>query len=541
MRKIFRVLVSRYTLSALIILAEIALIAYLAFYAYTYSFLLVLLANVVNLLVILSLINRDTNPEFKLTWLAVVVMIPLFGGVLYIMFYSRRLTRKETDFLKKLGADMLECDRENGNDAASLRVLDSLAKCSERGAGCALALMKDDALAEIYSDCKTEYFSSGEAFFEALLESLRCAEKYIFLEYFIVEDGVMWQSILEILLEKVKSGVEVRMLYDDIGSMSTVPADFDRNLRKEGISCYRFAKVRPKFSASYNNRDHRKICVIDSKIAFTGGINIADEYINKKERFGHWKDGGVRVFGTAAVGFARLFLVMFDFTRRKESDYGAYLSRENKVSAEVSDASHGGGEGKVPFGISAEPIEMSGYLIPFGSGPAPIYPESVGKGALMNIINASKRYLYITTPYLIIDYDLTEALRQASKRGVDVRIITPGKADKKIVKIMTKSSYPYLIKAGVRIFEYTPGFIHEKLLVSDDAFAVVGTINFDYRSFVHHFEDALWICGDHVVMDIRDSFMKTESVSTEISPNEAKPGFSERVIRILIRIFAPLL
>lgn len=541
MRKIFRVLVSRYMLSALFILAEIALIAYLAFYAYTYSFLFVLLANVVNLLVILSLINRDTNPEFKLTWLAVVVMIPLFGGVLYIMFYSRRLTRKEADFLKKLSMDMLECERKNENDAESLCVLNSLATCSESGAGCALAVMKDDALAEIYSGCKTEYFSSGEAFFEALLESLRCAEKYIFLEYFIVEDGVMWQSIFEILLEKVKSGVEVRMLYDDIGSMSTIPADFDRKLRKEGISCYRFAKVRPKFSASYNNRDHRKICVIDSKIAFTGGINIADEYINQKERFGHWKDGGVRVFGTAAVGFARLFLVMFDFTCRKESDYGAYLSMENKASAEVSDVIYGGGEGKVPFGSMPKNVGMSGYLIPFGSGPAPVYPEPVGKGALMNIINASKRYLYITTPYLIIDYDLTEALRQASKRGVDVRIITPGKADKKIVKIMTKSSYPYLIKAGVRIFEYTPGFIHEKLLVSDDTFAVVGTINFDYRSLVHHFEDALWICDDPVIMDIRDSFMKTESVSTEISPGEAKPGFSERIIRTLIRIFAPLL
>ncbi|MBQ3015354.1 MAG: PLDc N-terminal domain-containing protein [Clostridia bacterium] len=540
MRKIFRVLVSRYTLSALFILAEIALIAYLAFYAYTYSFLFVLLANVVNLLVILSLINRDTNPEFKLTWLAVVVMIPLFGGVLYIMFYSRRLTRKEADFLKKLGADMLECERKNGNDTESLRVLNSLAKYSESGAGCALAVMKDDALAEIYSDCKTEYFSSGEIFFEAMLESLQGAKKYIFLEYFIVEDGFMWRSILEILREKIKSGVEVRMLYDDIGSMSTLPAGFDKKLRNEGISCYRFAKVRPKFSSSYNNRDHRKICVIDGKVAFTGGINIADEYINKKQRFGHWKDGGVRVFGTAAEGFARLFLVMFDFTCRKETDYGAYLSRESKANTGVSDDSHGGGEGKVPFGSGAEQGDKSGYLIPFGSGPAPLYTEPVGKGALMNIINASRRYLYITTPYLIIDYDITEALRQASKRGVDVRIITPGKADKKIVKIMTKSSYPYLIKAGVRIFEYTPGFIHEKLLVSDDIFAVVGTINFDYRSFVHHFEDALWICGDPVIADIRDSFMKTESVSAEILPSEAKLGFCERVIRTLIRIFAPL-
>ena len=519
MRKIFRIFISRYALSALFITAEMALIAYLAFYAYAYSFAFVLLSGTVNTLVIISLINQDTNPEFKLTWLAVVVTIPLLGGVLYILFHSRKLTGKESAHLKSICEKMKDVDEKNGSRLRSTELLCELSRDCESGAGGAVALMKDDFLSQIYSNGECEYYDSGESFFEALLEALESAEKYIFLEYFIVEDGVMWQSIYKVLKSKAERGVQVRMLYDDIGSMSTVRADFDKRLRKDGIECYRFSRVTPRFSASYNNRDHRKICVVDGRVAFTGGLNIADEYINARARFGHWKDGGIKTKGTAAIGFARLFLMLYDFTTGKHSDYAKYL-----------------------LGVPEEKsILRDGFVIPFGSGPAPIYSERVGKNALMNIINSSKRYLYITTPYLIIDYDITEALRGAARRGVDVRIITPGIADKKIIKIMTKSSYPYLIGAGVRIFEYLPGFIHEKLVVSDDIFAVVSTINFDYRSLVHHFEDGLWICGSSVVGDIRESFMETQSVCGEILPSKVKMGLSERIIRNLIRIFAPLL
>lgn len=519
MRKVFRIFISRYALSALIITAEIVLIAYLAFYAYTYSFAFVLLVGIVNVLVIISLINQDTNPEFKLTWLAVVVMIPLLGGALYILFHSRRMTKRETLHLKSICERMCDEDDKNQSRARSNENLGELSRFSETGAGGALAIMKDDSLSQLYTGAGCEYYDSGESFFEAMLAALSLAEKYIFLEYFIVEDGKMWQSIYSIIREKAERGVEVRMLYDDIGSMGTLRADFDKRLRREGIECYRFSKVTPRFSASYNNRDHRKICVIDGRIAFTGGLNIADEYINEKTRFGHWKDGGIKAEGAVALGFVRMFLMLYDFTTGKHSDYGKYLCPENANRSYDND----------------------GFVIPFGSGPAPVYTERVGKNALMNIINTSKRYLYITTPYLIIDYDITEALRGAARRGVDVRIITPGIADKKIIKIMTKSSYPYLIGAGVRIFEYLPGFIHEKLVVSDDTFAVVSTINFDYRSLVHHFENGLWMCGGTVIEDIRESFMKTESVCGEILPSKAKLGLSERVIRNLIRIFAPLL
>ena len=353
-----------------------------------------------------------------------------------------------------------------------------------------------------------------------MLTELSRAERFIFLEYFIIEDGVMWRSILKILEQKVKAGVTVRILYDDIGCMSTLPSSFCKELAAKGIECHRFAKVTPKLTSSHNNRDHRKICVIDGVVAFTGGVNIADEYINERRRFGHWKDGGIKVKGDAARGFTRLFLVLYDMTARKISDYSFFLPPVSKKS---------------------EKSLESGYLIPFGSGPYPAYRAPVGKNVLMNIINTSERYLYITTPYLIIDYDLTEALRSAAKRGVDVRIITPNTADKRIIKIMTKSSYPYLLEGGVRIFEYSPGFIHEKLVVCDDLYAMVGTINLDYRSLVHHFEDGAWIFRDPVVLDIRDSFMETQRVCEEMLVCDCKLTFSQKVIRDMIRIFAPLL
>ncbi|MBQ9071454.1 MAG: cardiolipin synthase [Clostridia bacterium] len=522
MRKLYRIFISRYAVSALFIIAELFLISYLIVYAYSYSLVFVFFTTLVDVLVIISLINRDTNPEFKLTWLAVVTLVPIIGGALYLIFYNRHLTKKEAGLLSKIFESIRENEKLTGDEEASIENLGELARVCEAGAGRALSLLKDDAIANLYTGSVCTYYKSGEDLFVSMLERLESAKKYIFLEYFIVEDGELWEKIYKILKSKAEEGIEIRMLYDDIGSMSTVPKDFSRSLRKVGISAYPFARVSPRVTSSHNNRDHRKICVIDGEIAFTGGVNIADEYINLKRRFGHWKDGGISVEGAAARGFARLFLMMYDFTVGEVSDYSHFVKKN-----EYTKALSGG--------------EFSGAVIPFGSGPKPTYPEPVGKNALMNIIEASSRYLYITTPYLIIDYDLTEALRNAAKRGVDVRMITPAEADKKIIKIMTKSAYPYLLQAGVRIFEYTPGFIHEKLVVCDDAYAIVGTINFDYRSLVHHFEDGAWIYGSPAIKNMRDGFLETEGKSGEIAPCDAKLGIFEKAVRSLIKIFAPLL
>ena len=271
-------------------------------------------------------------------------------------------------------------------------------------------------------------------------------------------------------------------------------------------------------SSVHNNRDHRKICIIDGRVAYTGGVNIADEYVNTKVRFGYWKDGGIMLRGDAVAGLMKQFFSGWDFTVGSISNYSKYLS-------------------------AVKPAEYidGGYYLPFGSGPNPIYQRPVGKNAFLNLINQARNYLYITTPYLIIDYDLTEALCNAALRGVDVRIITPGIPDKKKVKVMTKSSYPYLMKAGVKIYEYLPGFIHEKTLVCDDKYAMVGTINLDYRSLVHHFENAVWMYASPTVEIARDEFLKTVDESARMDDNRSRLTPKEWLTKTAIRLFAPLL
>lgn len=511
LRKLCRVFFSRYAISALLIVVEVVLMTYLLVSATTYFYVFLALAYVFGASTLVSLINKDANPEYKVTWAVIILIFPVFGPVIYLLFYNRRMTRGESRLLRGSFSEMNNY-RLSDEAFSSLMEEDSLA------GGKALSILREDALSEVYKNTSAEFFSTGESYFESLLVDLAAAKKYIFLEYFIIESGSLWDSIHEILREKAAAGVDVRLIYDDIGCMKTLPAHYEIGLRLEGISAHRFSKVSARVSAVHNNRDHRKICVIDGKIGYTGGVNIADEYVNRKLRFGHWKDGGLRLVGDAVRGLTKLFLSSWDFTTKTVSDYEAILSQTE--SAQISDG---------------------GYYIPFGSGPAPIYRRPVGKNVFMNIINQAEKYVYITTPYLIIDYDLTEALCGAAHRGVDVRIITPGVPDKKIVKIMTKSSYPHLMEAGVKIYEYTPGFIHEKTLVSDDKYAIVGTINFDYRSLVHHFENAVWTYKSPIVSAAKAEFLHTVSVSERIDVRKSRLSFTEWLLRMCIKLFAPLL
>ncbi len=511
MRKLCRIIFSRYTISALVIMLELTLIAFLGIRAYEYSIYALVLISIVDLVVIITLINRNANPEYKVSWLVVVMLLPPFGAVLYALFYSRRLSKSEVEKMDMIREDLTRDTAEETREVIyALEEMDSLA------AGKARTVIADDPLACIFTGTKSRFYSLGEDMFEDMLRDISEAEKYVFLEYFIIDEGKMWERLHTALLGKVKEGVEVRVLYDDIGSMKTLPQSFVRTLNSEGIECCRFGKVTPRISSVHNNRDHRKITVIDGRIAYTGGINIADEYINKIERFGHWKDGGVRLFGRAADGFLSLFVSLWDFSCTGKTDIDAYRCKDKFTSD-------------------------GGFYLTFGTGPMPVYKRPVGKRTLLDIINQSERYVYITTPYLIIDYELTESLVAAARRGIDVRIITPGKADKRLVKVMTKSSYPYLIEAGVSIFEYTPGFIHEKTVVSDDKYALIGTINLDYRSLVHHFEDAVLIFGSETVLKVKEEYLKTVSVSERCAMGRAKLTFKESIIRDLIRIFAPLL
>ena len=511
MKKICRVFFSRYALSALAIVLQVAVMIYLFIFATSSRLYISLASMLLSVVAFLSLVNRETNPEYKIPWSFIILTLTPAGAILYFLFYKRKLTRKETKRLRCAVSRM----RRRGlvsEECISLSRIDSQA------AGKANLILKDDALADVYRGTSSRLFTTGEEFFESFVRDISEAKDYIFLEYFIIGEGELWSKIHSILKTKAEAGVDVRLLYDDFGCMRTLPSRYERTLRKEGIQAYRFSRVSARVSSIHNNRDHRKICVIDGKYAYTGGVNIADEYANIISRFGYWKDGGIRIEGQAVLGFVKLFLSNWDLTVGCISDYQRFVDT-----------------------VSCAESPDGGFYIPYGSGPAPIYRTSVGKNVFMTLINQAEKYVYFTTPYLIIDYDLTEALRSAAIRGVDVRIITPGIPDKKRVKIMTKSSYPKLIEAGVKIYEYIPGFIHEKTFICDDKYAVVGTINFDYRSFVHHFENAVLMYSTPTVEVALNDFKKTLTISDRVSFEHTSLSFVEWIFKIGMRIFAPLL
>ena len=457
---------------------------------------------------ILAIVNRNMPPESKVTWLLIAV-IPVFGFLLYLMFGERRLSKKEMVQLENM--ESMNFREDNSRE---LRL--QLKEESKSVYGMVKSILSMDHNADLYNGTASTFFPLGDQMLPQLLEDLRSAKKFIFLEFYIIEEGFMWNSILEILLEKVKEGVEVKLLYDDIGCMATLKGNYTRRLRKLGIDAHKFNKVVPRLTAAYNNRDHRKILVIDGQIGYTGGVNLADEYINQRERFGHWKDSSVRLDGRAVKALTRLFLMNWYINQGEIEDFDKYHMENQAVDGE-------------------------GFYIPFGSGPKPIYKSQVGKSVYQNIINQATDYVYITTPYLIIDYDLTEDIRNAALRGVDVRIVTPYIPDKKLIQIVTRGAYPDLMEAGVKIYEYTPGFIHSKQVLADDEVAVVGTINFDYRSLVHHYENAVWMYRSPELTKIRADFEEIFSVSQQIQLDTFRITWYQLLIKEIMQLFAPML
>lgn len=538
MRKFWRVLFSRYAISAVIIVAEVLLLCLFFLRAARYSFLLLSLAVLINLFVFFHLLGRDAMPEYKITWLIIVMLVPILGVVLYLLFYSRKLSRRETRHLHTVVQQIRRFELTYG-DTRSDEVLAQLAQRDHAAAGKAYAILADDPLAQLYRATGSTYFSSGEDYFRSLLVDMERAERYIFLEYFILSDGGLWHDIHRILAAKARSGVEVRLLYDDVGSMRTLPDHLMERLTREHIFVRCFSPVTPRASSVHNNRDHRKIAVIDGEIAYTGGVNIADEYVNRICRFGHWKDGGIRVVGDAAEGLLAGFLSVWDLTTGGISDYGQYF-RQGRLGLPVLPATQ---QTAAATGQTTAGGELSddGFYLPFGSGPAPIYQRPVARNAMLNLIGSAQYYLYLMTPYLIVDYEMTQALCHAARRGVEVRIYTPGVPDKRAVKVMTKSAYRSLIAAGVHILEYAPGFLHAKAMVVDDAYAVVGTVNFDYRSFSHHFENGIWMYRTPTVQAVKQDFIRTAAVSREIDLHGARLRPHEWIVCSLMRLFAPLL
>ncbi|MGS4811187.1 cardiolipin synthase [Streptococcus sp. Z554] len=505
----FRLLMSKYGFSIAIILIELVLIFGIILYMSQIAPIIwVTLVFLISVATVIAIVNRSMSPESKVTWL-IVTFVPVFGPLLYLMFGERRLSKKELKQLQELNSIAFH---ENNGHQLHLQ----LQETDKPAYGIINALLHMDSNAEVYDQTDSQFFASGEEMWQQMLEDLKRAEKFIFLEYYIVDEGLMWDSILGVLEEKAAQGVEVKMLYDDIGCMVTLPGDYTVYLRSKGIDAHKFNKVIPRMTVAYNNRDHRKILVIDGQISYTGGINLADEYINHIERFGHWKDSGIRIDGPATQAFTRLFLMNWYINRGEISDFDQYHLENQTRSG-------------------------SGLCIPYGSGPKPIYQMKVGKNVYQNLINQAEDFVYITTPYLIIDYDLTEDIKNAAMRGVDVRIVTPYVPDKKIIQLVTRGAYPDLLSAGVRIFEYTPGFIHSKQMIVDDRFAAVGTINLDYRSLVHHYENAVLLYKTESIADIRKDFEDIFEVSQEIFSDTINPTWYQMMIKEVTQLFAPML
>lgn len=505
----FRLLMSKYGFSIAIILIELVLVFGIILYMSQIAPIIwVTLVFLISVATVIAIVNRSMSPESKVNWL-IVTFVPVFGPLLYLMFGERRLSKKELKQLQELNSIAFH---ENNGRQLHLQ----LQETDKSAYGIINALLHMDSNAEVYDHTDSQFFANGEEMWQQMLEDLKRAEKFIFLEYYIIDEGLMWDSILEILEEKAAQGVEVKMLYDDIGCMVTLPGDYTVYLRSKGIDAHKFNKVIPRMTVAYNNRDHRKILVIDGQISYTGGINLADEYINHIERFGHWKDSGIRIDGPATQAFTRLFLMNWYINRGEISDFDQYHL-----------------ENQTRFG--------SGLCIPYGSGPKPIYKTKVGKIVYQNLINQAEDFVYITTPYLIIDYDLTEDIKNAAMRGVDVRIVTPHIPDKKLIQLVTRGAYPDLLSAGVRIFEYTPGFIHSKQMIVDDRFAAVGTINLDYRSLVHHYENAVLLYKTESIADIRKDFEGIFEQSQEIFSDTINPTWYQMMIKEVTQLFAPML
>ena len=436
----------RYIIAMLITLFEILAIIGIVIALCRYVPYFYIAAWLTEIFCVIRIIASDSNPDYKVPWLLFVMILPVAGFMLYFLFYSRKLQRKFTRRLKAL-KDMGYV-KDDSEAFASLKEQDPLAASQAK-------MLTDMAECTLFKNTRQTYFPLGEDMHIALLHDLAGAEKFIYMEYFIIEEGKFWNSILSILREKASRGVEVKVVYDDVGCMGTLPGDYCKTLKSYGIESVPFSRLRGNADSEFNNRNHRKITVIDGKIGYTGGVNMADEYINETVKFGHWKDTALRLEGEAVWELTKLFLI----------DYGINVKKMPKVRGDL---------------FPATEIRDGGYLIPFGDGPHPIYERQVGKSVIQNMLNSATDYVYMTTPYLIIDNDLCLSIENAALRGVDVRIIVPHIPDKKLIFGMTRSFYHRLMQAGVRIYEYEPGFIHAKSYLSDDRCAVIGTINLDY-------------------------------------------------------------
>ncbi len=458
----------------------------------------------IEVITIIAIIGKNANPDYKIPWLLIIIIFPVVGVSLYYIFHRQNISRSQIKKLRKVQSKYTFDDEVNFNNLKE----ESLEVYNRAN------LIRNISTAHLYTNTKVKYFESGEKAYPEMLKYLKNAKKFIFIYYFIIQKGVFWNSILDILEQKVKEGVEVYCLYDDIGCMMTLPPFYFETLRKKGINAVTFSILKVQMNSEFNNRSHRKMLIVDGKYAFTGGINLADEYINEIERFGYWKDSAIFLEGMAVNELTKTFIEDYSKNAKMIMDENKYL-------------------------INEEVEGNCNYIMPYSDGPAPFFKYKISKKIILDLLNEAKEYVYITTPYLIVDNELLSSIQNAGMRGVDVKIILPHIPDKKIVFQMTKASYNSLLEANVLLYEFTPGFIHAKTYISDDKYGVLGTVNLDYRSLVHHFENGVWIYDENVVKTIKNDFINTLNQSQKVE--KKKENIFVVLFRSILKLIAPLL
>ncbi len=520
MKKIFKLIFGRMfwtvLILALLFTCEILLLVFFGTLLETiFPYVIVSLEVVIRLVVMVYIINSRANNAYKIAWLVVVGVFGFLGAIFYIMFANKKFTKRQQRKMNRMKKALCKIQTDPS-------IVTEIGRENPEAILMANYISKESGSA-LFNKSEVKYFPLGDDAFPVMVEELKKAKHYIYMEYFIIENkGIFWPTILEVLKQKVTEGVDVRVMYDDLGSIGTLPGNYYKTLQKYGIKCLAFNRFKPIVNVKMNNRDHRKILVIDGHTGFTGGINLADEYINKVVRFGHWKDNAIMIKGQAVYGLTTLFLSNWcACTNTMVEDFTYYLPEHFGADIVAS-------------------CQSDGYVQPYGD--IPFTYEAVGEEVYLSLISRATKYVYITTPYLIIDSELENALRHAAKSGVDVVLLVPHIPDKKMVFNVTRSYYHSLISAGVKIYEYTPGFVHAKMFVVDDIYGTVGTINLDYRSLYLHLECGTFLYKCSCIADMKKDFLSAISVSEKIEPIFYKSvTVFRRIYWAILRVFAPLL
>lgn len=527
LQKLKKLVFSRLVITILLVAAQAYFLFSTFYWLGNYMPVISVMLTFLSGVLLIYVVNRDIDPAFKLTWAIPLCLFPLLGGLLYLYVEGDFLTHA---FKRTVNRRIEEGKPYLEQDGEIRRRLDERT-CSMSAIS---RYVENTGGFPTYENTKVTYFPSGEDKFADLLPELERAEHFILMEYFIIYEGTVWDSILEILERKVAQGVEVKLMYDGTCAINGLPRRYEEKLRAAGIDVRVFLPAVPFFSTYQNSRDHRKILVIDGKIAYNGGINLADEYANRRHPYGHWKDTAVKVEGDAVRSYTVMFLSLW-YSIGPESaknfipgDYLKYLPEKDKKKEPLPLQSEG-------FGIPE-----GGYVMPYGDGPNS--GHALAENVYLDMMNRANRYIHIMTPYFINDNATMRAFKYAAERGTDVKLIVPHIPDKKVIYDVTRTNYPVLLRAGVKVYEYTPGFVHAKMVVADDNKAVVGSINFDFRSLYHHFECATYAYRNPMVADVEADFQKTLEVCQEVTMEYYRSiPWYHRLLGKVLNFFAPLL